>query len=79
MKKSILITLFSLFLYSCSIEERIREYSYTDYWYLEQGLPHQVYKTKKGKYYIIVYNKKETQLKRKYIEDSNFIHEKLKK
>lgn len=70
MKNKLTAVLISSFLIfsCCSLEERIKEYSYTEHWYLENGVKHQVYKTKKGQYYIIVLNKKETKEKRKYIK-----------
>lgn len=66
MRKLILILLLSLF--SCkTVEDRIKDYSYTDKWYFIGKERYQVYKTKSGKEYIIILNKQETKLKRKYI------------
>ena len=65
MRKLILIIILTLT--SCSVEERIKEHSYTEEWYIEQGVEYQVYKTKNNRKYIIVLNKKETNFKRKYI------------
>lgn len=63
-----LIILASILLFSCkTVEERIKDYSYTDYWHYENGYRYQVYQTKNGKQYIIVFNKNHTNLKRKYI------------
>ena len=55
-------------LLSCDVEKRIHEHSYTNEWYYENNTRYQVYKTYKNKRYIIVLNKKETKLKRKYIK-----------
>jgi hypothetical protein len=66
MKKLILILLLSLF--SCkTVEETIKDYSYTDKWYFFEKEKYQVYKTKRGKEYIFILNKQKTKLKRKYI------------
>lgn len=62
----VIFLLFSLF--SCkSVEERIKDHSYTQYWFDYQDSRYQVYKTKKGNCYIIIINKKENKLKRKYL------------
>ena len=63
----LLLTLLIFSLMSCNVEERIKDHSYTEKWYYEKNERYQVYKTKKGNYYIIVLNKKQTNLKRKYI------------
>lgn len=65
--KHLLTLLLLITLTSCSVEQRIKEHSYTDEWYHEKGQRYQVYKTKKGRHYIIVVNKK-VNLKRKYIK-----------
>lgn len=62
----IIIILFSLT--SCSVEQRIKDYSYTDEWYYIDTMRFQVYKTKSGKKYIIVLNEKQTKFKRQYIK-----------
>lgn len=67
MKKLMFLTLFFV-LFSCGVEQRIKDYSYTDKWYYEKNERYQVYKTKRGDYYILVLNKKETNFKRKYIK-----------
>jgi hypothetical protein len=59
--------LICLFLYSCSVEQRIKEHSYTNEWYYMNSTRYQVYKTRSNKRYIIVLNEKETRLKRFYI------------
>lgn len=67
MKK--LIFLISIFvLFSCGIEQRIKDYSYTNEWYYIDTMRFQVYQTKSGKKYIIVLNEKQTKYKRYYIE-----------
>lgn len=54
---------------SCgSVEERIKDHSYTNEWHFENAERFQVYKTKSGQKYIIVLNRNETQFKRKYIK-----------
>jgi ssDNA-binding replication factor A large subunit len=54
---------------SCgSVEDRIKEHSYTEEWHQLDGKRYQVYQTKTGKKYIIVFNKQETDLKRKYLK-----------
>ena len=66
MRKLILILL--LFLFSCkTVGERIKDYSYTNKWYFIGKERYQVYKTKSGKEYIIILNKQETKIRRKYI------------
>lgn len=53
---------------SCAVEQRIKEYSYTNEWYYIDNVRYQVYKTKEGRHYIFVLNKRETKYKRKYIK-----------
>lgn len=53
---------------SCSVEQRIKDYSYTDEWYYTDNFRYQVYQTKSGSKYIIKLNKRETAFKRKYIK-----------
>jgi hypothetical protein len=65
--KYIKLILIILFLYSCSVEQRIKEYSYTTEWYYINSTKYQVYKTRSNRKYIIILNKKETRLKRFYI------------
>lgn len=55
-------------LFSCGVEKRIKEHSYTDEWYYIDTMRFQVYKTKSGKKYIIVLNEKQTKFKRQYIK-----------
>ena len=55
-------------LLSCDVERRIHEHSYTNEWYYEDNIRYQVYKTYRDKRYIIVLNKKQSRLKRKYIK-----------
>jgi hypothetical protein len=67
--KYIYLLIITLILTSCSVEQRIYNHSYTDSWYYsEKGERYQVYKTARGNKYIIVLNKKETKLIRKYIK-----------
>jgi hypothetical protein len=56
-----------LFLTSCSVEQRIKDYSYTEEWYYIDSMRFQVYKTKNGQKYIIILNNKQTKYKRQYI------------
>jgi len=57
-----------LTLTSCSVEQRIKDYSYTQEWYYIDTMKFQVYKTKSGKKYIIILNEKQTKYKRQYIK-----------
>jgi len=66
MKYISIILLFIFF--SCNVEQRITENSYTEYWYYENNIKYQVYKTNNDKYYIIILNKNQNKLKRKYIK-----------
>lgn len=69
MKKIIiLLTLFVLI--GCKpAEQRISNYSYTDYWcYPDKDHRYQVYQTTMGNKYILVLNKKQTKFIRKYIK-----------
>jgi hypothetical protein len=59
--------LFSISL-SCDVERRIKDYSYTNEWYYDNDSRYQVYQTKQGQRYIIVLNKQQTKLKRKYLK-----------
>lgn len=68
--KQFLILITFIILTSCGVEQRIKDYSYTDKWYYENNIRYQVYKTKRGTPYIIVLNNKETKFKRKYIKIS---------
>lgn len=54
--------------FSCSVEQRIKEHSYTDEWYYIDTMRFQVYKTRSGSKYIIVLNEKQTKYKRQYIK-----------
>lgn len=65
----VFVLLLLLSLLSCSsIEERIKEHSYTEYWYYHGGIRYQLYKTKYLKrYYIIIYDENKEDLRRKYI------------
>jgi hypothetical protein len=66
--KHLLILLLLITLTSCSVEQRIKEHSYTEEWYYIDTMRFQVYKTKSGKKYIIVLNEKQTKYKRQYIK-----------
>lgn len=58
-----------IFLSSCaSVEKRINDYSYTGMWYYENDQRYQVYRTIRDNYYIIVPDKTNTKLIRKYIK-----------
>jgi hypothetical protein len=46
----IILCFFTLF--SCGVEKRIKEHSYTDEWYYIDTMRFQVYKTKFKRYYI---------------------------
>jgi len=67
--KHLLVVLTILTLISCaSVEDRLKDYSYTDEWYYIDTMRFQVYKTKSGKRYIIVLNNRQTNYKRQYIK-----------
>ncbi len=66
--KHLLTLLVILTLTSCSVEQRIKEHSYTQEWHYIDTMRFQVYKTKSGKKYIIVLNEKQTKYKRQYIK-----------
>jgi len=66
--KSPIILLLLITLTSCSVEQRIKEHSYTNEWYYVNTTKFQVYKTCTNRKYIIVLNKKQTKYKRKYIK-----------
>ena len=68
--RKIITLLTILLLFSCkTAEERIHNYSYTDYWYYtDSGERYQVYQTSMGNKYILVINKKQTKFIRKYIK-----------
>jgi len=63
------ILLIIIFLTSCgTVEERIKSYSYTSIKYNKNGEFYQVYRTKKGTFYILELNKNETNFKRTYLK-----------
>lgn len=67
MKKLVLIFIGVLAMSCSSVEERIKDYSYTDEWHYVNTERYQVYKTKSGRKYIIVLNNTQTNFKRRYI------------
>lgn len=66
--KHLLTLLAIVTLMSCSVEQRIKEHSYTQEWYYIDTMRFQVYQTKSGRKYIIVLNEKQTKYKRQYIK-----------
>jgi hypothetical protein len=66
--KYLVITLIAILSISCSAEKRIKYYSYTDEWYYYNSERYQVYQTKLGNKYILIFNEKQTIIKRKYIK-----------
>lgn len=68
MSKYCFIFLLVFVLQSCDVEKRIGEHSYTGIWYYEGDVRYQVYKTRSGTHYIIVPNKANNKLKRRYID-----------
>ena len=67
--KYVILILTCLSLISCtSVEDRIKEHSYTQEWYYTEAMRYQVYKTKSGRKYIIVLNNRQTNFKRQYIK-----------
>lgn len=72
MKYFLLILIANLSI-SCSVEQRIKDYSYTNEWYYDGTIRYQVYRTKSAKRYIIRLNKRETRFKRQFINHSIII------
>jgi hypothetical protein len=69
MKKVIILLTIFIFIGCKPAELRIYDHSYTDYWYYsDQGERYQVYQTTMGNKYILVLNKKQTKIIRKYIK-----------
>lgn len=66
--KYLLLILIAILSISCSLEQRIKDYSYTDEWYYINSERYQVYKTKSGSKYIIRLNERETKFKRQYVK-----------
>ena len=66
--KIILILLTLITLTSCSVEQRVKNYSYTNEYYYIDMMKFEVYKTKSGRKYIIVLNEKHTRYVRQYIK-----------
>lgn len=66
--KKLVITLIAIIFLSCSAEKRIKDYSYTDEWYYYNSERYQVYQTKFGKKYILIFNEKQTRVKRMYLK-----------
>jgi hypothetical protein len=66
--KYLILILIVFILSSCSVEQRIKDHSYTNEWYYIDTMRFQVYKTKSGKKYIIVLNEQQTKYKRQYIK-----------
>lgn len=64
----IIIVILSVFFISCSAEKRIKYYSYTDEWYYYNSERYQVYQTKFGKKYILIFNDDQTSVKRMYLK-----------
>lgn len=69
MKKA--FVLFVMLLSSCSVEERIMSWSYTNEWHWKGEDRYQVYKTATGRRYIIVIDEKKLIQKREYLKGSN--------
>jgi hypothetical protein len=66
--KYLVITLIAILSISCSAEKRIKYYSYTDEWYYYNSERYQVYQTKFGKKYILIFNDDQTSVKRMYLK-----------
>jgi hypothetical protein len=67
MEKKIILLLLLITCSCASVEERIKEHSYTNEWHYVNGDRYQVYKTRSGKRYIIVNTKNLYKVKRKYL------------
>lgn len=70
MKKLVLIFIGVLAMSCSSVEERIKDYSYTEEWYYDGTVRYQVYQIKSGKRYIVRLNKRKTRFKRQFINHS---------
>ena len=66
--KYILLLLLTFIVLSCNAELRIKDHNYTDEWHYEGKDRLQVYKTRSGRHYVLVLNKKETKFIRKYLD-----------
>jgi hypothetical protein len=66
--KYILTLLLTFILLSCNAELRIKDHSYTNEWHYEGKERLQVYKTRSGRHYVLVLNKRETKFIRKYLD-----------
>jgi hypothetical protein len=66
--KNIILLIASFMIMSCSIGQRIHNWSYTNEWYYENNNRYQVYKTVYGRKYIIVIDQDELVLRRKYLK-----------
>jgi hypothetical protein len=53
---------------SCSIEQRIKRLTYTNEVYYTDSETYQVYINSRGKRYIIILNKEQTNFKRHYLK-----------
>ena len=56
-----------LIISSCSVEQRIHRWSYTNEWHYENNFRYQVYKTINGRRYIFIINEEKLNLERKYL------------
>lgn len=65
--KSLFIILIAVLCISCSADKRIKYYSYTDEWSYYKQDRYQVYQTKFGKKYILIFNNEQKSVKRKYL------------
>jgi hypothetical protein len=68
--KTLVLCALSFMMISCSVEQRIRYWSYTNEWHYENSERHQVYKTLGGRKYIIVINQDKLIIKRKYLKSN---------
>jgi hypothetical protein len=66
--KTLALCILSVMMISCSVEQRIHRWSYTNEWHYEKFHKYQVYKTLGGRKYIIVINENKLMLKRKYLK-----------
>jgi hypothetical protein len=66
--KYLVIIIICFFFISCkTVEQKIKDYSYTEEWYLLDEQIYQVYQTKNSKKYIIILNNKQNKLIRYYL------------
>jgi hypothetical protein len=67
--KYISLILIYLFLSCSTVEQRIKEHSYTTEWYYHNSTKYQVYKTQSGRKYILLLNRNNSRFKRVFLDN----------